>query len=140
MWSRLKISPVGRINLIKIILKPQILYILHNSPMVVPLKQFCIINSIFRSLILHNSTARVKLEQLQRPKEAGGLALPNPWLYYLALQLQHIARVLGPEKEPVLNLVDSTAQLLRIATGGRLQRAWRHCSIQSQISCTPLTI
>lgn len=51
VWSRLKLSLVGRINLIKIILIPQILYVLYNSQMVVPLKQFRIINSIFKSLI-----------------------------------------------------------------------------------------
>lgn len=33
----------------------------------------------------------LRLEQLQHPKDDGGVALPNPWLYYLATQLQHVA-------------------------------------------------
>lgn len=89
--------------------------------MVVPLKQFKIINSIFRSLIWLISTARVKPEQLQHLKEAGGLALPNPWLYYLASQLQHIAKVLSPSETSVFNLVDSVAHLLRVATEGEVE-------------------
>lgn len=75
IWSRLKMSLVGRINLIKMIFMPQLLYILHNTPMVIPLKMF----------------RRIKLEQLQKSKESGGLALPNPWAYYLAAQAQHFA-------------------------------------------------
>lgn len=58
---------------------------------------FCIINSIFRTFIWHSRSPRIKLEQLQRPKKGGGMALPNPWLYYPAAQLQHIARAMIPE-------------------------------------------
>lgn len=50
IWSRLKMSLVGRTNLIKMILMPQLLYVLHNSPVVIPLKKFCIIHSIYRNL------------------------------------------------------------------------------------------
>lgn len=70
---------------------PQLLYILYNTPMVVPLKTFRIINSLFGSFIWLNKSPRVKLKQLQKPKESGGLAMPDSWLYYLASQLQHIA-------------------------------------------------
>lgn len=113
VWSKLKLSQVGRINLIKMILMPQLLYILHNSPMVITLKKFRIINSLFRSFIWLSKPPRIKLEQLQRPKDDGGLALPNPWVYYLAAQLQHITRVLRPTQEMELNLRDPSAQLLR---------------------------
>lgn len=47
VWARLKLSVVGKINLIKMIFMPQ-LYILHNSLMVIPLKMFRVITSIFR--------------------------------------------------------------------------------------------
>lgn len=38
---------------------------------------------------------RIKLEHLQRPKDMGRLALPNPWLYYLATQIQHFIGVMN---------------------------------------------
>lgn len=47
------------------------------------------INTIFRALIWKKQYARIKLETLQREKVDGGLAIPNPWLYFLAAQLQH---------------------------------------------------
>lgn len=80
VWSRLKMPLVGKVHLI-IIFMPQLLYILHNAPIVVPLKIFCIINSIFRSFLWLDKPPRVKLEQLQKSKETGGLVLPNPWLW-----------------------------------------------------------
>lgn len=117
VWSRLKISLAGHVNLIKMIMMPQLLYMLHNTPTVIPLKKFCIINSIFRSLVWQSKPARIKLEQLQRPKEAWGLALPNPWLYYLASQLQHIARAVHPQRELHRNVLDSFPKLLSFNTG-----------------------
>lgn len=108
---------MGRVNLLKMIFIPQFLYILHNTPLVVPLKVFRIINSMFRSFIWLNKPLRVKLEQLQRPKEAGGLALPNPWLYYLAAQLQHIARALPLEAANEKGSINPVMALLHHVTG-----------------------
>lgn len=45
------------------------------------------------------------------------MALPNPWLYYLGSQLQHIARVLCPQMELAMNLQDSFNQLLSYTVG-----------------------
>lgn len=56
---------------------------------------------------------RIRLEQLQKPKEARALALPIPWLYYLAAQLQHIARAMPNES----HTEDPTTVLLRHVTG-----------------------
>lgn len=43
--------------------------------------------------------------------------MPNPWLYYLASQLQHIARVVHPSQELELKLLDSSAKLLSFTMG-----------------------
>lgn len=80
-------SLAGRVNLIKMVFMPQLLYMLHNTPMVIPFKVFHIINAIFRAFIWLDKPPQIKLEQLQRSKERGGLELPNPWIYYLAAQL-----------------------------------------------------
>lgn len=72
------------------------------------------------SLIWQSKPARVKLEQLQRSKEAGGLALPNLWLYYPVSQLQHIARVVHPQRELQLILLDSSPKLLNYTTGSEV--------------------
>lgn len=83
-------SLAGKTNLIKMIFMPQFLNVLHNTPIVFPLKIFRVVNSLFRLLLWNTHPPRIKLEQLQCPKDGGGLALPNLWLYYLAEQLQHL--------------------------------------------------
>lgn len=35
-----------------------------------------------------NKPARIKYEYLQYPSAQGGLSVPNPWIYFLAAQLQ----------------------------------------------------
>ena len=117
-WKALLLSVAGRVNLIKMILMPQLLYFLHNTPMVIPLKVFHTVNSIFRGLIWKDGAARIKLEHLQRPKDSGGLALPNPWLYYLAAQMQQLVGMFRPT-------VRSSAQKLmeRTVGGGPIPEA-----------------
>ncbi|XP_073522176.1 uncharacterized protein [Phyllobates terribilis] len=91
-WSKLPLSVVGRTNLVKMIWMPQLLYVLQNSPIWIPQRYFLKANSIFRDLIWGKQDPRIKLETLQRDKTMGGLAVPNPWVYYMAAQLQHIRR------------------------------------------------
>lgn len=97
--SRPNLDVDGRVNLINMILMPQFLYVIHNSPVVIPLKTFRIVNSLFCLLIWKNCSPRIKLEHLQRPKDKGGLALPNTWLYNLAAQLQHLIGLMGRESD-----------------------------------------
>lgn len=69
-------SLVGRVNLTKMIFMPQLLYILHNTPTVVPFKIFPVINSLFSAFLWLNKPLRIRLEQLQKPKEAGDWPSP----------------------------------------------------------------
>lgn len=62
VWSKLKMSLVGRVNLTKNIFMPQLLYMLHNTPMVVTLRIICIINSMFTSFNWLDRPPRIKLE------------------------------------------------------------------------------
>lgn len=52
------------------------------------------------------------MEHLQRPKDSGGLALPNPWLYYLAAQLQHLIGMFPPMGGTEIRSQSSAQQLL----------------------------
>lgn len=90
-WCRLPLSVIGRGNLVKMILMPQLLYILHNAPIWIPAYYFHRTHRLFRELIWRTNYARIKLETLQRAKNDGGLAIPNAWLYFIASQMQHFA-------------------------------------------------
>lgn len=107
VWRKLPLSVVGRVNLIKMVWMPQLLYILHNAPVWLPQRLFYKINRLFQGLIWGKGTARIKLQSLQLAKDEGGLAVPDPVLYYLAAQLQHLR---GWEN---VDSVDTGTQLLR---------------------------
>lgn len=51
IWKRLPLSVAGRCRLIKMIWMPQLLYLLHNSPVWICKKWFNKIESLFRELI-----------------------------------------------------------------------------------------
>lgn len=69
---------------------PQLLYIICNSPVWLPFKYFHKFQALFRDLVWKKGVPRIKYEMLQHPKDEGGLAVPNPWLYFLASQLQYL--------------------------------------------------
>lgn len=46
-WCRLPLSVIGRGNLVKIIFMPQLLYILHNAPVWIPMYYFQKMNRIY---------------------------------------------------------------------------------------------
>lgn len=89
IWNKLWISMIGKANLIKMIYMLQLLYLLHNSPVLVPLYFFRLVNTNFPTLLWKDKSPRIRLGQLQRHKDRGGVALPNPWLYYLEAEMQH---------------------------------------------------
>lgn len=80
----------GRANLIKMVWLPQLLYLLHNSPVWIGEKWFQKIQSLFRKLIWKKGQARIGLQKLQCPTTEGGLGVPHPFTYFLAAQLQQL--------------------------------------------------
>lgn len=98
-------------KIILIIHMLQLLYFLRNTPMVIPPKVFCEGISIFRMLLQHRKAPRVKLKQLQRPKNEGSLAMPNPWLYYMAAQLQDLIGSINKPRRPDAHLPESTVSM-----------------------------
>lgn len=84
IWSHLPLSAAGRINLIKMIWMPQLLYQLHNSPVWIGMRWFKKIETLFRELIWKKGQARISLQILQLPIKEGGAAVPHPRSYFLA--------------------------------------------------------
>lgn len=80
--------------------------------MVIPVRIFRIVNTIFHSLIWKDRPPRIKLEHLQRPKDDVGLELPNPWLNYLAAQLQHLIATFGTAGEAETGSQSSSQTLM----------------------------
>lgn len=51
----------------------QLLYLLHKTPMVVSAAEFILFFGPY-----WDRSPRIRFEQLERPKDNGGIALPNP--------------------------------------------------------------
>ncbi len=89
-WSSLPLSPLGRINLVKMVILPKFLYLFQHIPICIKKSFFTNLDGILRSFIWANKPARLKKSVLQLPKSKGGLALPNFQQYYWACNINKI--------------------------------------------------
>lgn len=88
--EKMPLSVTGRVNLIKMVWAPQLLYIFHNSPIWITHKWFTRIDAQFRDLIWGIQQARISMHSLQLAKDQGGMAVPHPRYYFVASQLQQL--------------------------------------------------
>lgn len=99
-WRTLPISLLGRVNAIKMIFLPQILYLFQNLPIFLTKSFFKKIDSIVLPFIWNYKAHRIKKEHLCKHKPVGGLALPDFKHYYWAAGLRSIAHWLEDAPSP----------------------------------------
>lgn len=87
-WKTLPISLIGRINAIKMIFLPQILYLFRNIPILLSKSFFKHLDSIILPFLWNYKSHRIKKNHLCKPKQEGGLAFPDFRLYYWATHIQ----------------------------------------------------
>lgn len=76
-WNSLPISLVGRINAIKMVFLPQLLYLLQNIPIFLKKSFFKRLDSLITPFLWEHKTPRIGKKYLCKSKHVGGLALPN---------------------------------------------------------------
>lgn len=86
-WSKLSLSLIGRISLLKMKFLPVLLYFLRHAPVWVPKTYFRQIEGIISSFLWTPKPPRIGTKVLQEPGDQRGLALPDWLKYYLAGQL-----------------------------------------------------
>lgn len=86
----LPISLIGRVNIIKMIFLPNILYLYQNIPIFLPKIFFKQLDSIIIPFLWDYKAHIIGKAHLCKPKAVGGMALPNFALYYYACALQNI--------------------------------------------------
>lgn len=84
----LPFSLSGRINIIKMNIFPKFLYLFQCLPIFLTKSFFKNLNSQISSFIWNKKPPRRKQSVLQRPRSAGGLALPNFLFYYWASNIK----------------------------------------------------
>ncbi len=99
---------VGKINAIKMIILPQILYLFQNLPIYIPMSFFKLLDSIIMPFIWTYKTPRLTKMHLQKPTQIGGFGLPVFKCYYWAAN----ARALSYWQKGVLSEIFSIADPL----------------------------
>lgn len=90
-WKRLPISFLGRVNLIKMIILPQLIYPVSMLFLFIDSKDLAGINKAISEFIWAGRKPKIKAEILQLPRALGGWALPKIENYVLSLHARIIS-------------------------------------------------
>uniref|UniRef100_A0A3B3BC45 Reverse transcriptase domain-containing protein n=1 Tax=Oryzias melastigma TaxID=30732 RepID=A0A3B3BC45_ORYME len=90
-WKKLPISLLGRINLVKMIVLPKIMYPLLMLFVLLDVKDIKYINKAMSDFIWAGRKPKLKLDILQLPKEMGGWGLPKIEYYVLSVHARVIS-------------------------------------------------
>lgn len=90
-WKNLKTSLQGRISSVKMNVLPRLNFLFFMLPLPPPPNYFKDIHSMVSKFIWNEKKPRIRLTTLQRPKQLGGLAVPNFELYYWSFQLKALS-------------------------------------------------
>lgn len=83
-WKNLPLTPVGRVNLIKMSFLPKFVYVFRHIPICIPNSLINKLDQTISSFVSKGSVPRVARSTVQLPLSVGGLALPNFKKYYWA--------------------------------------------------------
>lgn len=89
-WELLPLSLGGRINTVKMNIFPKFLYFFQCLPIFLTKSFFNNLKTQLSSFIWNKKQPRIKHSILQKPRVAGGLALPNFLFYYWAANIRSI--------------------------------------------------
>ena len=110
-WSKFSFSQIGRINLIKMNILPQILYLFQNIPLPPPPTFFSCMRRMFNRFIWMNRPPRLRLSLLYLPFDRGGLQCPNLQWYYWAAQFKTLMFYFSSNSPPWKDLESSSVAL-----------------------------
>lgn len=86
-WKTLPLTPVGRVNLVKMSVLPRFLYVFRQTLVHIPQSFFKKLDKLIISFVWNGGVPRIAKSTLQLPLSLGGLALPCFLKYYWAAVL-----------------------------------------------------
>lgn len=114
-WSPLHLSWWGRLDTIKMMIVPHVLYTVSMLPFRVPSSYFTQINSICSRFLWNNKHPRIALTKLRRPKTEGGVRFPDFKLYHSAFLIrQYFSLILDYADSPIPRWIILERSLLNV--------------------------
>lgn len=89
-WDKHLISLWGRVQVIKMVVAPKLIYPLSMLPLNIPSEMFKSIDKMFSEFIWAGKRARMRLGRSQATAHKGGLKLPNMQFYQEAFLMTQI--------------------------------------------------
>ena len=105
VWAQLPLGVWGRINLIKMVLLPKLLYILWHTPTYLHLKYFKSLEALLKPFIWGSGRHKLAWQAVKNPTDMGGMALPDLNLYYIAAQLSQLYHIDKTDNQRFLTLL-----------------------------------
>lgn len=90
-WKTLPISLIGKVNAVKMVCLPQLLYLFQNLPIYLTETFFKKLDSIILPFIWNYKSHRTRKVHLCKCKKSGGLALPDFMRFYWAANIRCIS-------------------------------------------------
>ena len=90
-WESLPISLAGRVNSVKMVIMPRLLYYFNTIPTFIPKSFFKELDKHISTFIWSKKIPRIRRSFLEKSKSDGGLALPNFLHYYWAANVHKVA-------------------------------------------------
>uniref|UniRef100_A0A8C5QNH5 Reverse transcriptase domain-containing protein n=1 Tax=Leptobrachium leishanense TaxID=445787 RepID=A0A8C5QNH5_9ANUR len=96
VWNKECISWLGRVHCIKMNLLPRLLYLFQALPSPIDPSDLRFLQSHIDAFVWRGGRRRVARSTLYRPRELGGLGLPNIQCYFQAAQLSQVVTLHSP--------------------------------------------
>ena len=111
-WRNLPLSPIGRINSVKINILPKFLFLFNCLPLFLPNHFFKTIDQDISWFLWCGKAPRIRYSVLQRCKFNGGLSLPNFQRYYWAAHIHKISFRLKSADPPMVQIRGTDMRLI----------------------------
>lgn len=91
-WRKLRLTLWGKVNVIKMVISPQLNDVLMMLPVAVSSQSFKQYYTIIKEFLWERKWPRIKFSKMCSPRDRGGLGLPYSRLYCVSFEMAKLAK------------------------------------------------